>query len=508
MGRKDAWITVHREVVKKYLMGVPGWQSTKKKDLFLIHQSHQPLLGDVSLINPPKTHQFVSDVLTLRPYQEISREFIRTRYGTLLADQQRLGKTPTCVASHEMSEGRIIVAGPLQARHVWMGWFAKRWPNAKRLAVIGRDAAMNQVKAADCIFMHYDVLAAWQFIGINVGTFILDEAHVLSNRKSKRTQAAFVLAGESNRVVAVTGTPIWNKPNGMYSILQLVSPGAWGSYYQFAERYCAGTEGAFGFSATGSSNEEEFQKRLSTLMIRRTWADVLDEVPKMSRSVSLVELSPQDKLIIDKELAIANDVKAGFNTVAGDMARLRRVVGSYKIKQTVIEAKRILAEGNPVVVWVYHKDVARKIARALGTSPITGETAVGQREHVLAEWRNATKALVISLGVGQTAIDLSHAKHAIFSEIDYTPAVLAQAEMRTFNGAQPVSSIYVVTDHLIEASLVRVLMSKMALANKLGISAAEVPIDMIGEALQVFDESNLSSGDLLSGLFTDVYGED
>ena len=126
----------------------------------------------------------------LRDYQHVGREFIRARRGTLLADQMRLGKTAQLVASHELSDGPLIVVAPLATREVWLGWFRRRWPNVRPTVLQGkhvdyanpkksrrrkRDRGFDLLEGthfdldmlmnAQLVFMNFDILAGWKNFG-------------------------------------------------------------------------------------------------------------------------------------------------------------------------------------------------------------------------------------------------------------------------------------------------------------------------------------------------------
>lgn len=487
---KDWW-EVDADIIRQHLLGVPGWRFDRGK--YRINRNHLPLISEALR---PKIHTessvFLHAEYVLRPYQQTGRNFMVHRRGTLLGDQQRLGKTVQIVSAHDPADGKLIVVGPLISRGVWLSWFRKRWPDARIVYLTGREADMEKIANADCIFLHYDILPAWQFANKRIGTLVFDEAHRLSNPQTKIAAAAGLLAAQAERVVCATGTPLWNEPRGLFTILSLCNPGAWGNFYSYAKRYCNGQAGSFGFEAKGTSNEEEFQARLKEVMLRRTWEEVLGQLPDINRSVITVPLSAKDRIAIDKQLEADRDGKINPRTLIGDMARLRRIFGEYKLTVAVDTAINVLRQRKPVVLWTWHKDIAEKLDARLSDNfyaahVITGETPEKERNRILEFWRGSNQALIISMGVGQTAIDLSHAKDAIFVELDYTPTVVSQAEYRTYAMGQPMNITYLTTDHAVEMSIVRALMRKCALATKLGIPAAESAIDLLGECLNTID---------------------
>jgi len=88
------------------------------------------------------------------------------------------------------------------------------------------------------------------------------------------------------------------------------------------------------------------------------------------------------------------------------------------------------------------------------------------------------------MAVAQVGLDFSHAHLAVFAEIDYTPAILTQAEMRTFSPARPMNITYIVADHHVEQRVVLALTRKLEAANPLGVGAANDAITLLRHALQ------------------------
>lgn len=427
---------------------------------------------------------------TLRGYQHVAREFARDRGGVLLGDQMRLGKSPTTISLHDPARGPLFIIAPLATREVWLEWMRWRWPEKNAVVLKGIKYDPDVVRSADLVFAHYDVIVPWMSaphaLGRRIGTLVFDEAHILSNHRSKRARAALLLATHANRRVCLTGTPMWNKPAGLYVLLSLLAPGAWGSAFDFMQRYCDPRMGSHGYAYDGASEVEEFRSRIAQLMIRRTWQDVAAELPAIERTIEIAPVSADEALKIDVALEKA---RVGAATVAGDLARLHRILGSFKIATTIDCVDRIVAGGEAVVVWVWHVSVGVALAErccALGHANwfISGDMTQDDRARVMCAWReNPVGVLIVSIAVGQAGIDLSHARHAVFCEFTWTPAVIAQAEMRTFHLGRPMTVTYVAADHDVDRRIVEVLRAKCELGGRVGMPAAETAIVAVAGAI-------------------------
>lgn len=444
----------------------------------------------------------------LRGYQHVGREFIRSRRGTLLADQMRLGKSRSALSAHDPADGPLVIVAPLSTREVWKRECRAIF-GAEPVILTGRSKVNTQLyKTEPSLFVHYDVAAAWQGVpfGVRLGTLIIDEAHNISSWKSKRSQAVTLLAQSADRVIGLSGTPLWNKVPGLWNILAAVVPGAFGSHYDFCQRYGDPVPGSHGWLYRGTSNTEEFQERMSEVMLRRMWRDVRAELPPTTRTVEVVDLTEKEIFKIDVAAEKARNTEKQTVRVA-EIARLRRIIGLLKVDLAVERARAILAQGDPVIVWAWHRDVAEKIADAIilaGNTAwcVSGQVPAAKRDLVFKAWRESgPTAIVVTISVGQVGIDLSHAAHEIFAEVSFTPAEVAQAEMRPFSPLRPMFVDYLMVDHPIDRQVVTALVEKCASAEQLGVPAAESAIDMVAEAFGLVEKTG-SAERLMAALLT------
>lgn len=465
------------DAAMKALVHAPGVRLYRKR--WQAHRSLVTLAGVrlPELRHPPAAVDATTNPLgfTLRPHQHVGVDFLLSRRGSLLADEPRVGKTLTALMAHKCAgaaPGRLVILCPLIAREVWVSWAKKVFPDTPIGVLTGRKFDLATA-TQPIVIGHYDVLAAWQS-GNPIGTLILDEAHVLSNERSQRTRAAVLLGSRATRVIAITGTPIWNRPIGMFPILGLIAPGGFGDRKLFGQRYCAPTVTPHGTKYDGISNEDELRQRLDTLMIRRLWKDIQHDLPPINRVTVVAELNPEQRKRADIAAA-----EAHTTVTAASLAVLRQAFALVKVKPAVEAATEVLLRNDPVVVWAWHKQTARAVHKALGAAGhtsflMTGDISQTQRDEMIGQWRqHPHAALVVTLAVGQVGIDLSHARDCVFAELDYTPALITQAEMRTFAPSRSMTATYVVADHDSDLRLVRALHEKTATSAPLGVAAAQ-----------------------------------
>lgn len=488
-----------------FVKGQPGVRFDGPGGKPIIHRSHLPLLPKGTwekLVAIPEGLEPTSWVagkhrapgFEPRPHQLSGAAFLKSRHGALLADEQRTGKTLTTILAINLSLGPVVIVAPLQAREVWREWLDRSFPDQVKVYLQGKQRSAAPPEA-DIVFVHRELLP-WRLdlVNLRVGTVVVDEGHEFTNEKAPTTQALLTITAQAQQVFVLTGTPLTNRPKGLYPILVALAPGAFGSFWDFCFRFADAKPNAYGVEAKGASHIDEFKARMTEIMIRRTWADVAGDLPPITRTTHIAPLSYLDEKNLDLEI---EEVLSGIKNrnLIGSLTRYRKAVAKLKIPATLDLVATYPDE--PVVTWAWHRDVANDIWASLTATRdairIDGSHSIKERESRIRQWRTQPAAvLVVTMAVGQVAIDLSHSKRAVFAELDYTPRVISQAEMRTFSPKRPMSVDYVAVDHVVERGLVRALREKLELAAKVGVAAAESALEIVG---QVFGAESASDGD-------------
>lgn len=507
---KPDWFVIDRETAAP-LFAVPGLQLERNGHEFLAHRSHLVLLDDSQRHLDRRLHDWLPRDestqplgFTLKSIQHQAVDFIRNRRGTLLGDEMRVGKTLAAAFSHEPELGRLVVVAPLMVRQVWLSWLRRIWPDTEIGVMVGKQFDGEQARKP-IVFGHYDLIYTWQ-TGDRIGTLILDEGHVLTNRNTRRSRAAVYLASCAERVIVATGTPVWNMPSDLWNILAIVAPGAFGGYHDFCQRYAAPVPTPYGNKYTGISNGEELSQRLTEVMIRRRWVDVERDLPPITRNVITLDLSLADRRKLD--IRAESLRKSEKTNTAAELARYREALSHLKCGLGIEEAKKCVALGEPCVLWCWHKETAdnlvdRLVSEGVEALAIHGDVPVNRREKIIDHWKSLPNAvLVATMTVGQVGIDLSHSHTPIFVEIDYTPAMVSQAEMRTFKAGHPMNITYIVADHFADRKIAEALFRKLEASEPVSLGTGEGAISAIGRAFRGdVDEPDMARfmADLLSG---------
>jgi hypothetical protein len=440
------------------------------------HLTHLPLLPDevqdkaYQIWDNQRRESTIPNMDLLRPYQQDAVLQLHAYRGSILAYEMRLGKTPCAMHLHDPATGALLITGPLSARESWKIWVEKILGVAMFCCTGTKN--VDPLPGLPAYFCHYEILGAYAgfFQTQRVGTLVFDEFHLLQSKAALIAVRAFKLLG-------LSGTPMWNKPRSLYQLLHAISPGAWGTAFEFFTRYCDAQPGAHGWNYEGVSNAEELRIRLDQIMIRKTWAEVAPELPPTTRVLEPVGLTGAQIAAVEAaatRIALAR----GTASVAGYQATLRRKLAEMKIPTAITMAEQAAKDGHKVVLWTWHNEIAAKVAAGLegNVFRIRSEDKAEVREQSAQDFRDAPLPafMVAGMGVGGTGLDLSCADYAIFVELDYTPANVSQPEMRTFHISRPHVVVYLYTDDPIESRLIEALQVKNGFEGALGLSAFEI----------------------------------
>jgi SNF2 family DNA or RNA helicase len=292
------------------------------------------------------------------------------------------------------------------------------------------------------VVVHYDILHAWVDYLLDVwgaGTAIFDELHEVVGDKAIRTRAVTKLAWGCDVRIGLTGTPMANRPKSLYRTVDILSPGRFGnSPFTYLVRHCAGfqqqvTLQKVVWNFSGSSHEKELNRRLRYFMLRRTKAEVQQNLPPMIREIIDIKIPAKACLNVDLSVLKRSSVARQALALSAD-AKL----------PTVIEAiKAHVRAGSKVIAFSHRKLVAEHIADAIRAAGmpacvVNGDVPKKKRDERIADCKNAEGGYVLActLDTCSTGIDLSFANVAVYSELTYEPFVLVQSGGRLHRHGQ------------------------------------------------------------------------
>lgn len=273
---------------------------------------------------------------------------------------------------------------------------------------------------------------------------------------------------KAHRKIAMSGTPLVNKPIEIWAVLNWLDPKNWPSYYWFAKRYCGGHQSRFGFVADGATNLEELNRRLrSTVMLRRTKAEVLKDLPPKFRQVIEFEV-PSASGLVRKENQAVEESRKGVATLraAVELAKINKDDTEYKravkaltdyyrqaqahiakIRHDLAVAKvpyvvdhlrnALMEDGKKIVVFAHHRRVINSIYNQLqanGYNPVKlmGGMSQAEKNDAVKRFQNdqGVRIFVGGLTAAGVGLTLTASSHVVFAELDWVPGNVTQCEDR------------------------------------------------------------------------------
>lgn len=411
--------------------------------------------------------------------REDVRMFVR-RNGLLVAHPCSGGKTLTGIAAAHASGFPVLICAPAIARGVWTTELRKWAPAVRIKHLKGQTAVALDAAEADFFFVNYEVLAYWgpKLAGIDWRTVILDEAHEIRGRRSKRVIDGYrrAVALSCPKVIGLTATPIWNRLDGIWTLLDFIHPGWFGTYGAFVRRYLnAEISWQHGGLVLGqASHTAELHGRLTYTVRRLSVEELLPELPDIERMPIFVE---------DAE-AVARLAQAVRNMAAhaahGELTpeQVRQVLGTALVRETRHKLPALLEYINArpgkkiLVATQYRKSVSltveflQKHLRKVPVMYFTGDHTLDQRlemfKTVAALDAEATAVVVCTMASARQSIDASIMDAVAILELPWTVEELIQFEgrVRRTTRTGSVEAAYLVVDASIDRRLMEMLAVK------------------------------------------------
>ena len=424
----------------------------------------------------------------LMPFQQTGVDFIARQNGrVLIADEMGLGKTVQALAylyaRPDLYPALVICPASLK-----LNWEKEaKAANFKGRIHIVSGKKPARLPKAELYIVNYDIVSARinDLLALGCKVMILDESHYLKNKKALRTKA--VLGGYRQntpnlskipRIIALTGTPIVNRPIEIYPVAKMIAPHVLPPFMTFARRYCGARHNGFGWDYTGATNTQELHKLLTdSFMIRRTKADVLTDLPDKRRSVIPMSMTKaarsEYKKARDHFLGWLRSVDPAKVSAAQraevlvQFQALKQLARRGKWEDTMNWIKDAAETNGKLIVFAVHHEAIDLLMDGLeGFNPvkIDGRDAQEARQAAVERFQNDPTCRIFignikAAGVGLT---LTAADTVIFTELGWTPGELSQAEDRAHRIGQKnaVSVYYLVASGTVEEEIAGLLSRK------------------------------------------------
>ncbi len=439
---------------------------------------------------------------TLRPYQQHGLNWLQHLrehgLGGFLADEMGLGKTAQTIAhiAAEHDAGRldrpVLVVLPTSLIANWQAELARFAPHLE-VAVLhgqGREAIRARLDGVAVVLTTYAVLArdaeemreiAWHMV-------VLDEAQAIKTPEAKATRAACQL--EARHRVCLSGTPIENNLDELWSQFAFLQPGLLGDRRSFSKRFRSPIE-----KDGDPQRRQQLSRRIRPFILRRTKAEVASDLPPKETILRHITLGAEQRELYDTIRATLHDTvrdqlsemgpNQGRFVVLNALLKLRQAccdprlvklasgqseAGSAKLDTLLEMIGGMLPEGRRILVFSQFTSMLDLIKPRLrdaghGFVELRGDTR-DRAEPVRAFQAGEVPLFLISLKAGGRGLNLTAADTVIHYDPWWNPAVEDQASDRAHRIGQT-KSVFVyklVAADTVEERIIRLQERKAELA--------------------------------------------
>ncbi|MEA5594606.1 DEAD/DEAH box helicase [Rivularia sp. UHCC 0363] len=414
----------------------------------------------------------------LRPYQRRGMSWLsfleRWGLGACLADDMGLGKTIQFIAfllhlqEQEALEKPTLLVCPTSVLGNWEREVKKFAPNLKVLQYHGDKrpkgkAFQKAVNDTNIVITSYSLVhrdlkllqdVSWQIIA-------LDEAQNVKNPEAKQSQAVRQLEPEFR--IALTGTPVENRLQELWSIMDFLNPGYLGTRQFFQRRFAMPIE-KYG----DTSSLSQLRSLVQPFILRRlkTDRDIIQDLPEKQEMTVFCGLTPeQAKLyqkVVEDSLAQIDDAEGlqRRGMILGLLVKLKQICNhpaqylkkdtldkhdSAKLQRLEEMLEEVILNGDRALIFTQFAEWGKLLKPYLEkyfnreALFLYGSTTQKKREEMIDRFQHDPQGppiMILSLKAGGVGLNLTRANHVFHFDRWWNPAVENQATDRVFRIGQ------------------------------------------------------------------------
>ncbi len=446
--------------------------------------------------------------LPLYPYQQEGMLHLAFTGRALLADEMGLGKTVQAIAASELlnrlhSVEKVLVVSPASLKSEWLEQIGK-FSDRQALIIQGmrkRRYQLYQQPAFYYLANYEQILYDKDYINdeLKPDLIILDEAQRIKNWQTKT--AAAIKELHSPYAFVLTGTPLENRIDEIYSIVQFLDPELLGPLFRFNREFHQLDDRGV---AVGYKNLDRLHERLRPIMLRRRKDDVEGELPERTLKNYFVRLSGVQQEQYDEHQAIvAQLAQLAKKRPLTQEQRQRLMIAlacmrmacdtpyildkKTRLSPKLDELEKLLEEwlADPaykIIVFSEWERMLTLLAERLNRNGIdyawhTGSVTQKQRREEINRFKNSADCrLFLATDSAATGLNLQVARVVVNLDLPWNPAKLEQRIARAWrkHQKQPVAVLNLVSEGTIEHRMLDVLRHKTGLAEEVVDGAGKV----------------------------------
>lgn len=440
----------------------------------------------------------------LREYQKFGVRWMANlsdlKFGGILADEMGLGKTIQTIAlikSFKSSKDRAsLIIAPSSLVYNWKDEIHKFDPDMKTIVIDGardkREEKLEKIKEYDILITSYPLIKKdidlYEKHRLNFS--ILDEAQNIKNSSSMNAKSVKKLRAEYR--FALTGTPIENSIEELWSIFDFTMPGYLMDYKKFYDK--------FESPIINDKNEDALKilkKIISPFILRRVKKDVIKELPEKIEHKLIIQMTDeQEKVYRAYENVIKDEILYNIKNynisenkikILSMITKLRQICCDPKVllqnynfdngKMLVLDQviQNCISSGNRILLFSQFTTILKNIDIRLKDSKVEtiyldGNTKIYKRKELVNRFNSGEGSVfLISLKAGGTGLNLTSADRVIHFDPWWNPAVEDQASDRAHRIGQEkvVEVIKFITKDTIEEKIYELQQKKKNIVDKL-----------------------------------------
>ncbi len=427
----------------------------------------------------------------LRPYQRAGLQWLgflrEMALSGVLADDMGLGKTIQALAAMLQAGGPHLVVAPTSVIRNWESEAKRFTPSLSVNVYHGPTRALDD---SDITLTTYALLRLdleqlrereWTYA-------VLDEAQAIKNPSSQTARSACLLRAKHR--LALTGTPVENRLEELWSLFRFLMPGLLGSLEAFRERFSRPIE-------TGSQRARKaLRARVRPYVLRRMKRQVATELPPLTEQVVRCSMGEEQRKVYDTvRLAAREDVQRALADKTGGQAALQVLEALLRMRQAccdpallpgdigdgVAAAKldrledllvEVVLEDHKALVfsqWTGLLDRVELRLKKLGIDWVRLDGSTRDRQKVIDRFQSddGPPVFLLSLKAGGTGLNLTAADYVVHLDPWWNPAVEQQATDRAHRIGQdkPVVSYKLIAEQTVEERILELQATKKDLAD-------------------------------------------
>lgn len=384
-------------------------------------------------------------------YQMDGVDFIlKTNFTCLIADAMGLGKTIQTLLACKLKKQEVTPTLFILKPTLIFQWCKEyhKWVDPSVFAIMPIVSRAQIIPGMPAYAISMDFLARKGVLEslkpLGIKCIVVDESHSFKDPSSARTIALIKLIQE-NRIekrVFLSGTPIKNRADEYFTILNLLAPHIFRDLASFKRNWLIANEKGQ-YTRIAPWRLEEFKKKIAQWVLRREKHEVKKSLPKLRRDYQFREIDdPRIKESYNRTLGLFQSFMsntAGINSkdILGWLARLRSITGQAKCQMALDWSQEFLdSTEDPLCIGIHHtavRDTLYYVFEAAGYRPLkySGEDSPYTKERTIQKFTSGeNRLLILNQVAGGTGLNLQTCSNALVLERQWSSSEEAQFEGR------------------------------------------------------------------------------